>query len=73
MKTKPKTKTRRVLARVIGPIPAPGYRDVLWRVRLVAPYFPFFLDSSVRYQTLAKADEVAEKWRGRKIFITVTK
>jgi hypothetical protein len=69
-----KAKARTVTARVIGPVPHGGFREgeVLWQVRLIAPHFPFFLDSRVNYRTKADADEQAEKWRRRKVTITFT-
>jgi hypothetical protein len=66
-----KNKTRTVTARVIGPIPENG--GAFWSVRLKAPYFPFYFDSSSGYATLEAAEAAAEKWRKRKVVVSVTK
>lgn len=67
-KTKPKTRT--VTARVVGAVPHDGYSGALWRVRLTAPFLPFYLDGKMNYPHKADADKEAEKWRRRKITIT---
>lgn len=64
MKTK-----KRFVAKVIGAIPVNG----LWRVRLKAPYVPFYLDSSDAFVTRRDAEAEAEKWRKRKVVIEVEK
>lgn len=65
-------KSKTVAATVVGPIPHHGFGDrVLWKVRLKAPRFPFYIDSSMCYQKKAQADAVAEKWRKRKITISI--
>jgi hypothetical protein len=69
-----KTKTRTVTARVVGPIPTLATRDgFAWKLRLAAPYLPFYLDSSQSYLSLERAEADAEKWRKRKITITIEK
>lgn len=68
-----KTTTRTVTATVVGAIPHAGYNEVLWKVRLKAPYLPFYLDSSHCYRDVEKAKAEAEKWKGRKVVVTVSK
>jgi hypothetical protein len=68
-----KAKTRSVVAKVIGPIPSAAHSGALWKVRLKVPRLPFYLDSSTLYGTLAEAEAEAEKWRRKKIVVTVTR
>lgn len=52
-------------------IPVSGELNLYWKVRLIAPRFPFYIDSQVGYVDKADADKQAEKWKGRKISVTV--
>lgn len=66
---------RTTTARVIGAVPfstAYGSR-VSWKVRMVATHFPFYIDANCGFADKKRADAEAEKWRKRKVTITITK
>jgi len=67
-----KPKSRTVTAKVIGAIPHVMYNGVGWKVRMAAPYLPFYLDSSTAFTEKATADAFAEKLKMKKVQITIT-
>jgi hypothetical protein len=67
-----KRKTKKVTARVVGPILYSGHDVVLWKLRLKAPNFPFYIDSATCFTTKEQADKEAEKWQGRKVVISIS-
>lgn len=68
-----KVKTRKVVARVVGAVPVASGNAVYWRVRMVAPYFPFHMDLTPLYSTVAEAEQAAERWKRRSVIIQITK
>ncbi len=70
---KAKKTTRLTFAGVVGAVPEAYGPNALWKVRLVAPFFPFFLDSRMKYLTKKEADGVADMWRKRKVTIEFSK
>jgi hypothetical protein len=72
MQAAKKTTSKKVV-KVHGVILDPGYAgSVHWRVRLIAPHFPFFIDSGTYFQRKEDAEAMAARWRKRKIVITIT-
>ena len=67
-----KKTTRRAIVKVIGPVPFQDGVILYWKVRLVAPYLPFYLDSQMRFSSLSRADEFAKRWKRRKIVLAIT-
>lgn len=68
---KPTKKTRTVKARVVGAIPDVLGNQCVWRVRMVAPFLPFYLDGQMRFSDKKRADAMAEKWRAKQVTITI--
>ncbi len=61
-----------VVARVVGPILHVGLNTVLWKVRLKAPRFPFYIDSDVCFESKEQAEQEAAKWQRRKVVISIS-
>jgi hypothetical protein len=66
-----KDKPKKRLASVVGVIPEAGDGAVYWKVRLRIPRVPFFMDSSLSFRTIEEAEEMATKWRKRKVTVTI--
>lgn len=66
-----KMKKRTVAARVVGVVPHIHGNGIGWMVRMTAPYFRFFFDSEMLFTSKEMAEAEAERWRKRKVKVTI--